>query len=97
MAGTAAGVLVRSAFDLPAAQQEAIEAVIRESLDADISVRFATEPELISGIELITHGHKVAWSIAEYLASLGKGVDALLKAQPKPEVKTGQNANEHGV
>ena len=53
--------------------------MIREGLDADISVRLATEPELISGIELITHGHKVAWSIAGYLASLEKEIGKLLK------------------
>lgn len=76
---TAASILVRSAFDLPAVQQEAIAAAIRESLGADISVRFATEPELISGIELVTHGHKVAWSIAGYLASLEKEIGKLLK------------------
>ncbi|WP_052494197.1 F0F1 ATP synthase subunit delta [Nitrosospira sp. NpAV] len=78
-AGTAGSILVRSAFDLPVAQQEAIQAVIEESLGADISVRFATEPELISGIELVTHGHKVAWSIAGYLASLEKEIGKLLK------------------
>lgn len=104
MAGTAGGVLVRSAFDLPAAQQEAIEAVIRESLDADISVRFVTEPELISGIELITHGHKVAWSIAGYLASLEKEIGKLLKNHVEGELESesrsdpeAQSETEHSV
>lgn len=78
-AKTAGNVLVRSAFDLPVAQQAAIQAVIEETLGADISVRFATEPELISGIELVTHGHKVAWNIAGYLASLEKEIGKLLK------------------
>jgi F-type H+-transporting ATPase subunit b len=51
-------------------------------------------PALIGGIELTTNGQKVAWSIADYLDSLEKGVDELLKekdkpeAKPKPEAKT---------
>ena len=44
-------------------------------------------PDLISGIELTTNGQKVAWSIADYLASLEKGVDELLKEKDKPIAK----------
>jgi len=107
-AAAPAGVVVRSAFDLPAAQQNALEAVVRESLGAETPVRFETEPDLVSGIELVASGHKVAWSIAGYLASLEKEVDKLLKnqaesesepestAEPesKPEPEMGDNANE---
>jgi F-type H+-transporting ATPase subunit b len=46
---------------------------------------------LVSGIELSSNGQKVGWSIADYLASLEKGVGELLKEKdksaPKPEVK----------
>jgi F-type H+-transporting ATPase subunit b len=42
---------------------------------------------LVSGIELTANGQKVAWSIADYLASLEKGVGELLKEQNKPEPK----------
>jgi F-type H+-transporting ATPase subunit b len=71
--------LVRSAFDLPAAQRTAIQQTLNETFSAEIDIRFETAPELISGIELTTNGQKVAWSIADYLASLEKGVDELLK------------------
>ncbi len=85
--------LVRSAFDLPAEQRAAIQKAINETFSADIRLRFETAPALVSGIELATNGRKVAWSIADYLASLEKGVDELLqekdrpiaKADPKPE------------
>jgi F-type H+-transporting ATPase subunit b len=50
-------------------------------------VRFETAPDLISGIELTTNGQKIAWSIADYLASLEKGVGELLKEKDKPEAK----------
>ena len=76
--------LVRSAFDLPAEQRAAIQNALNETFSAEIHVRFETAPDLISGIELTTNGQKVAWSIADYLASLEKGVDELLKEKDKP-------------
>ena len=93
--------VVRSAFDLPAEQRAAIQNALNETFSANIRVRFETAPDLVSGIELTANGQKVAWSIADYLASLEKGVDELLKekdkagsraqpeakAEPKPEAK----------
>ena len=91
--------VVRSTFDLPAEQRAAIQNALNETFSAEIRVRFETAPDLISGIELTTNGQKVAWSIADYLASLEKGVDELLKekdkreakAEPKPESKPEQS------
>jgi F-type H+-transporting ATPase subunit b len=86
-------VRVRSAFDLPAAQRTTIQNALNETFSSDIPIRFETAPDLISGIELAANGHKVAWSIADYLASLEKGVEELLKekdkseAEAKPETK----------
>jgi len=80
---------VRSAFDLPAEQRAAIQIALNETFSADIHVRFETAPELISGIELTTNGQKVAWSIADYLVSLEKGVDELLKEKADPVAKAG--------
>jgi len=71
--------IVRSTFDLGANQKAAIQNALNETFSAEIHIRFETSPDLISGIELTTNGQKVAWSIADYLASLGKGVDELLK------------------
>ncbi len=88
---TATGpALVRSAFDLPAEQRAAIQNALNETFSAEIQVKFETAPDLVSGIELSTNGQKVAWSIREYLASLEKGVDELLKAQSRPEAKAGR-------
>ncbi len=88
---------MRSAFDLPAEQRAAIQNALNETFSAEIQVRFETAPDLVSGIELTTNGQKVAWSIADYLVSLEKGVDELLKSaiqslQPKPE----QGVHEQG-
>jgi F-type H+-transporting ATPase subunit b len=71
--------VVRSTFDLPAEQRSAIQNALNETFSADIPVRFETAPDLVGGVELTTNGQKVGWSIADYLASLEKGVDELLE------------------
>jgi len=79
--------IVRTTFDLPPAQRASTEGAIKEILGTETQVRFETVPDLISGIELTANGQKVAWSIADYLASLEKGVDEFLKEKDKPEAK----------
>lgn len=78
-------VIVRTTFDLLPAQRISTETAIKATLGVETPIQFATVPDLISGIELTTDGQKVAWSIADYLASLEKGVAELLKAQDSPE------------
>jgi F-type H+-transporting ATPase subunit b len=79
--------VVRSAFDMPADQRAAIQNALNEAFSAEIRVRFETAPDLIGGIELTSNGQKVAWSIADYLASLERGIDELLKEKDQPEAK----------
>jgi F-type H+-transporting ATPase subunit b len=79
--------LVRSTFDLPAAQCAAIQNALNETFSAEVRIRFETSPDLVSGIELSTNGQKVGWSIADYLTSLEKGVGELLKEKDKPQLK----------
>lgn len=86
--------LVRSAIDLPAEQRAAIQNAVNETFSAEINLRFETAPDLISGIELSTNGQKVAWSIADYLASLEQGVDELLKEKDKPETQSEPETEE---
>jgi F-type H+-transporting ATPase subunit b len=71
--------LIRSAFDLPAAQRAAIQNALNETFSAEIHTRFETAPDLVSGIELTANGQKVGWSIGGYLTSLENGVGELLK------------------
>ncbi|MFA7173464.1 MAG: F0F1 ATP synthase subunit B [Kiritimatiellia bacterium] len=87
--------LVRSAFELPAEQRAAIQNAMNETFSSDpstvlrasINIRFETAPEVISGIELTSNGQKIAWSIADYLTSLEKGIEELLKDKEKLEAK----------
>lgn len=79
--------LLRSAFDLPEGQQTMIKKAINETFSADIHVRFETAPDLVSGIEINAGGQKIAWTIADYLASLEQSVSELLQEKGQPEAK----------
>jgi F-type H+-transporting ATPase subunit b len=79
--------LIRSGFELPMNQRTAIQNALNETFLADISVKYETSPDLISGIELIADGQSLAWSIADYLSSLEKDVTKLLQDKAKPEAR----------
>jgi F-type H+-transporting ATPase subunit b len=70
--------VVRSTFEVPAEQRAAIRNSLNETFSAEVRVRFETAPDLVSGIELSANGEKVAWSIANYLTSMEKGVAELI-------------------
>jgi F-type H+-transporting ATPase subunit b len=82
--------VVRSAFDLPPEQCAAIQKTLNATFSTDVHIRFETAPDLVSGIEFTSNGQKVAWSIADYLGSLEKGVGELLKEKDKPLAKVEQ-------
>ena len=97
------GVVVRSMFELSSAQQNMIKAALGDILDKEVSpgiqevqIRFATRPDLISGVELIMNGYKLAWNVADYLASLEKAVGEVLttslQSGSEPESEAGQQA-----
>ncbi len=79
---TASGpAILRSAFELSAEQRATMQDALNVALSADITITYEVTPELISGIEFVTNGQKISWSIAEYLTSLENSVDDLLKRQ----------------
>jgi F-type H+-transporting ATPase subunit b len=79
--------LVRSRFDLPAEPRAAIQNALNETFSADVRLRFETAPDSIGGIELTSNGQKVGWSIADYLDSMEKVVEELLKEKEQPDAK----------
>ena len=79
--------VIRSTFELPAEQRATIQNALNKAFSQEVHLRFETAPELVSGIEFTTNGQKLAWSIADYLASLEKGVAELLKEKDQAETK----------
>lgn len=77
--------VVRSCFELPAEQQAILQKALNETFSAEIRIRFEASPEIISGIELVSNGRKIAWSIEDYLVSLEGAVDELLQEKKQPK------------
>ncbi|MDA7089043.1 F0F1 ATP synthase subunit B [Pseudomonas sp. SA3-5] len=75
-------VLLRSAFELPAAQRRLLQDALNHCFAGEIALRFERKAELLGGIELSCNGQRLAWSISDYLQALQQGVDELLQAQP---------------
>ncbi len=92
--------LVRSHFELPAAQQATIRVAINAAFSADVPLRFDTAADAVCGIELSAGGQKLAWTIAEYLGDLEHDVAALLvpadKADKADAATKGQVALQPG-
>ncbi|HOJ52069.1 MAG TPA: hypothetical protein PLT64_05865 [Syntrophales bacterium] len=64
-------IVVQSAFPLSPAIQAEIRAAFSDGEGGILpEVRFETLEEAIAGIELRTHGYKLAWSIGDYLENL---------------------------
>jgi F-type H+-transporting ATPase subunit b len=78
---------VRSAFELPAAQQKSIRQSLEETFAADVPIIFETAPDVIAGIELTVGGRKLAWSIDDYLRLLEKNIGQLVDDQAQPNRK----------
>lgn len=85
--GTGPAVL-RSAFDLSQELRIKIQEAIKKTFNADIELTFETKRELVSGIELIASGQKLAWSIDDYLLTLEKNIDALLEVDKQSPRKS---------
>lgn len=80
---TSEPVLARSAFELSPEQQTEIRQALRKTFSADVPVEFETAPRAISGLELTVRGRKIAWSLADYLASLERSVGQWLGNQAR--------------
>jgi len=89
-------VVVRSAFDLPAAQRASIEKTLRDLAAAEVPVRFEAAPGLVGGIDLMANGRKISWNIEAYLVSLEKGVSELLDAKGAAHATADTSAEELG-
>ncbi|MEP2239487.1 MAG: hypothetical protein ABJI22_14065 [Maribacter sp.] len=72
-------ILVQSAFALSVEQQELVKKAIISLLKPDSTFEFKVQPELINGIEILTNGYKLSWSVAEYLGSFEEDVEVATK------------------
>lgn len=89
-------VLVCSAFELDLEQQSALKKTIRDVFEAEAAIEFQTDTEQISGIELSTNGHKLAWHIADYLTAFERRIESVLQSKTVALAETGEDVHGAG-
>lgn len=71
-------VEIQSAFEIPTEMRQKIAEAVRSQISERAEARFEISSDSICGIELMVHGHKIAWSLEDYLVTLEEGlVEAL--------------------
>lgn len=73
-------IQVSTAFPLAPELRSMVSSSIHSITGKESSVVFESHPELISGIELRVQGHKLAWSVSDFLYSLDEGLLDFVKA-----------------
>lgn len=82
--------VITTAFDLSSQSREHILSAIQVQFGDTIEGRFTTAPNLICGIELKANGHKIAWSLANYLDNLADNLPRALQDElPQKQKDTG--------
>ena len=103
--GASNPLVIHTSSDLAPAQGALVEGAIKEVFGSEAQVKFQVAPNLVAGIELTANGHKIGWSIADYLTSLESNIDQISKekgeTEPKlktePKSKTEPRPEEHGI
>lgn len=92
LAGSGDAISLRSAFPLPEVQQTRLREALTNALETEITIRFEAAPEIIGGIELVGGGHKLGWSIEEYLHALERHlverIEAYVREASSSSIKT---------
>jgi F-type H+-transporting ATPase subunit b len=74
-------VTIQSAFAIPVPTQGKIEEALKQQITNGFTIRYLTDPGVISGIEMRVNGHKVAWSLNEYLENIVESLSESLQRE----------------
>jgi F-type H+-transporting ATPase subunit b len=96
-AGNGNGVVISCAFEIPPATQERLNDVLRRSLSDDMEIAYERSDDVLSGCELRSGGHKIAWSVKDYLDSLEERFYSALyeETQEWKQAKEGVDHEQH--
>lgn len=74
-------VTIQSAFNISEQRKTQIEEVLKRQITNGFTLRYMRQPEIVSGIELRVNGHKIAWSLNEYLETLVESLTETLQKE----------------
>jgi len=71
-------ITVRSTFAISEEMRQMIQETVRNQTGINVTIQYEIAPELICGVEMDSHGARVAWSIAGYLNTLQADLSEVL-------------------
>ncbi|MEN6508398.1 MAG: hypothetical protein ABFD63_06435 [Smithella sp.] len=74
-------VIIQSAFGISEPRQSQIEEALKKQITNGFTIRYLKQPDIVSGIELRVNGHKIAWSLNEYLETLVESLTETLQKE----------------
>ena len=74
-------MIIQSAFSISTSRQAQIEEVLKKQITNSFTMRYMIQPEIVSGIELRVNGHKIAWSLNDYLETLVESLTETLQKE----------------
>lgn len=74
-------VVIQSAFGISEPRQAQIEEALKKQITNGFTIRYLKQPDIVSGIELRVNGHKIAWSLNEYLETLVESLTETLQKE----------------
>ena len=74
-------VTIQSAFGIPALRRTQIEETLKKQITNGFTINYLQQPEIVSGIEMRVNGHKIAWSLNEYLETLVESLTETLQKE----------------
>jgi F-type H+-transporting ATPase subunit b len=81
ISGVGNKVIIQSAFGISKPRQTQIEEALKKQITNGFTVRYLQQPDIVSGIELQVNGHKIAWSLNEYLETLVENLTETLQKE----------------
>jgi F-type H+-transporting ATPase subunit b len=81
ISGGGNNVIIQSAFAISEQRRAQIEATLKKQITSDFKIKYLQQEEIVSGIELRVNGHKIAWSLNEYLETLVESMTETLQKE----------------
>jgi F-type H+-transporting ATPase subunit b len=78
---------VKSTFEIPDYKKKELEMAIGEVMVSTPEIVYSIKSDMICGIEISSGDFKLVWSVSDYMHTLSKGVEGILKEKFKSEPK----------
>ena len=76
-----AALHVRSSFPLASEARASLQQALQHALGEHAAINYLVDPTLLCGIEVSNHGHKLAWTLEDYLTGLESSLADLLETR----------------